>query len=146
MIVVPHTSNLDFFVGLFTAWSVDLKPTFVGKHTLFRWPLGPIMRGLGGIPVNRRKTAGFVERTASLVASAERIALVIAPEGTRKSVERWKTGFYHIAVAAGVPIVPAYIDWKTRTVGFGPPYSPTGDRDTDIDALMDFYARFSGRR
>jgi len=146
VIVAPHSSNWDFIVGLSTAWAVDLKPTFVGKHTLFRWPLGYLMRKLGGIPVNREKTAGFVEKTSGLVADSDRIALVITPEGTRKAVERWRTGFYHIARTADVPIVPAYLDWGKRRVGFGAPFIPTGDVESDVETLQAFYSAFQGRR
>ena len=84
VIVAPHSSNLDFFVGLAISWALDIRPSFVAKHTLFRWPMGPLMRMLGGIPVNRKKSVGFVERTVELVLSSDRIMLVIAPEGTRK--------------------------------------------------------------
>jgi 1-acyl-sn-glycerol-3-phosphate acyltransferase len=146
VIVAPHSSNLDFFVGLAVSWVLDIRPSFVAKHTLFRWPLGATMRWLGGIPVNRKKSVGFVERTIALVTESDRIMLVIAPEGTRKDVARWKSGFYHIAVGSGVPIVPSYLDWNSRTVGFGPPFHTTGDVESDISSLRNFYARFSGRK
>ena len=107
--------------------------------------MGSLMRLLGGIPVNRQKSVGFVERTVELIAGSERIMLVIAPEGTRKNVDRWRTGFYHIAVGAGVPIVPAYIDWTSRTAGFGDIFSPTGNADSDIAKLRAFYESFGGR-
>ena len=144
MIVAPHSTNWDFIVGISTSWVIDLKPTFVAKHTLFRWPLGPVMRWLGGIPINRSKSIGFVEKTAAMVDEIGRIALVITPEGTRKNVDRWRTGFYHIARAADLPIIPAYIDWGERRVGFGDPFWPTGNLEADIELLRDFYSGFRG--
>lgn len=144
--VAPHTSNLDFFVGISASWALDLKPSFIGKHTLFHWPLGPIMRALGGIPVHRKKSVGFVDRMAAMVGEHDRIALIIAPEGTRKQVDRWKSGFYHIARLADVPIVPAYLDWSKKTIGFGAPFHPTGDAEADISTIREFYAEFEGRK
>lgn len=146
MIVAPHSTNWDFPVGIATSWALDLRAAFVAKHTLFRWPLGPMMRWLGGIPINRSKSVGFVEKTAAMVNDLDQVALVITPEGTRKNVDRWKTGFYHIARATDLPIIPAYIDWGQRRVGFGDPFWPTGNLEADIDALRDFYSGFRGRR
>lgn len=145
MIVAPHSSNWDFPIGIATSWVLDLKPAFVAKHTLFRWPLGPLMRRLGGIPIDRSRSQGFVDRTVAMMKATDRIALVITPEGTRKAVDRWKTGFYHIARAASVPVIPAYIDWGQRRVGFGAPFWPTADLEADLEHLRTFYAGFRGR-
>jgi 1-acyl-sn-glycerol-3-phosphate acyltransferase len=111
----------------------------VGKHTLFRGPLGVFMSWLGGVPVDRSAAAGFAEETARILKDSERMTLVIAPEGTRKRTDRWKSGFYRIAVAAGVPIVLARFDYPRKLVVFGPLFHPTGDYERDLAALQSHY-------
>lgn len=143
IIVAPHTSNWDFIVGVAASFALDLRPRFIGKHTLFRWPMGPVMRALGGIPVNRSSTEGFVAKTAELIRNSDTIALTITPEGTRKAVTRWRTGFYHIALEANVPIVPCYLDLRTKSIGFGAPFLPTGDKDRDLEVIAEFYRPYS---
>jgi len=136
----PHSSNWDFFVGIALVFALRLDVHFIGKMELFRGPLGPPMRWLGGLPVNRKRPVGLVEQTVAMFAEREALLLAVAPEGTRRPVDRWKSGFYRIAVAAGVPIVPGYFDNRRRVVGFGAPFYPTGDAEADIAALRDFYA------
>ena len=136
----PHSSNWDFFVGIALVFALRLDVRFIGKVEIFRGPLGPLMRWLGGLPVNRKHPVGLVEQTVAMFAERETLLLAVAPEGTRRPVDRWKSGFYRIAVAAGVPIVPGYFDNRRRVVGFGAPFHPTGDAEADIAALRAFYA------
>jgi 1-acyl-sn-glycerol-3-phosphate acyltransferase len=139
MIVAPHTSNWDFLTGLWVKLGMRMGARFIGKHTLFRGPMGVFMRWLGGVPVDRSAAAGFAEETVRVLKEAERMTLVVAPEGTRKRTERWKSGFYRIAVAAGVPIVLAGFDYPRRVVFFGPTFWPTGDYEKDLRELQSHY-------
>ena len=146
LIVAPHTSNWDFPVGLQAKLALRLGCTFVGKHTLFRWPLGVFMRWLGGIPVNRQAAAGFVSEVVAALRAADRMTVVIAPEGTRRRVEQWKSGFYRIAVEGGVPILPVGFDYGRRVVFFAPLFHPTGDYDEDLAKLKALYRPEMGFR
>lgn len=145
-IVAPHTSNWDFAVGVAALFTLGVDVRFLGKHTLFRWPLGPLMRWLDGVPVERSASHDVVEQTVAEIARCDRMVLALAPEGTRRKVERWRTGFYYIALGAHVPIVPIAFDWGTKTIRIGAPFGPTGDLDADIAALSSFYAGVTGRR
>lgn len=146
IIVAPHTSNIDFFVGVAAMFALGIRVTFLGKHTLFFWPLGPVMRWLGGIPVDRRGSSGVVDATVALFRARESLILALAPEGTRSSVSRWKTGFYHVAREAAVPIVPVALDYRDRTVRLGPRFDPTGDLEADLARLGAFYSDAAGLR
>ena len=137
-----HTSNWDFFVAMAVLFALDLEGSWIAKHTIFRWPLGPIMRACGGNPVDRSQHQGQVQRAIQLFEEREKFVYAITPEGTRRKVERWKTGFYHIALGAHVVIVPAYFDYPGRTVGFGPAFTPTGDVEKDLADLQRFYEPF----
>jgi 1-acyl-sn-glycerol-3-phosphate acyltransferase len=112
---------------------------FVGKHTLFRGPLGVLMRWLGGVPVDRSAASGFVEETARVVKESARMTLVVAPEGTRKRSDKWKSGFYRIAVAAGVPIFPVAFDYPRKVIRFDPLFHPTGDYERDLALLQSHF-------
>jgi 1-acyl-sn-glycerol-3-phosphate acyltransferase len=140
LIVAPHTSNWDFPYGLAAKWALGLRVRFIGKHTLFRFPLGIFMRALGGIPIDRSATAGVVENCVALFEAQEALYLVIAPEGTRRKTPEWKSGFHRIAVAAGVPILPVVLDYRAREVRLEPFYRPTGDYAKDLVALGAHYA------
>jgi len=146
LIVAPHTSNLDFFVGLAAKFALGLKAQWLGKHTLFQGPLGWMLRALGGIPVDRARADGTVQAVLAQMQGAERFVLALAPEGTRRRIESWKSGFYRIAVAAGVPILPVWFDWSTKTIGLGVPFHPTGDAATDIPRLRALYRKDMARR
>lgn len=139
VIAAPHSSNWDFVLGIALVFALRLDIRFIGKAELFRGPLGPIMRSLGGIPVERTHPEGVVEQAVARFAKEARLVLAIAPEGTRKPVERWKSGFYRIALGAGVPIVPAYFDNARKMMGFGPLFTPTGEADRDLLKLRAFY-------
>ncbi len=135
MAFAPHTSNWDFPTGLWVKLALRLEVRFIAKHTLFFWPLGPLLRWLGGIPVDRQAAAGFVDEIARGVREAEKIVLVVAPEGTRKRTEKWKSGFYRIAQEAGIPILLLRFDYLRRRVLIGPLFQPSGDYEGDLAAM-----------
>jgi 1-acyl-sn-glycerol-3-phosphate acyltransferase len=146
LIVAPHTSNWDFLVGLQAKLALRLGCTFIGKHTLFRFPLGVLMRWLGGIPVNRAAAGGFVDEVVRALRAADRMTVVLAPEGTRSRVAQWKSGFYRIACDAGVPILPVGFDYSRRVVFFAPLFHPTGDYEKDLTKLRGHYRAEMARR
>jgi 1-acyl-sn-glycerol-3-phosphate acyltransferase len=142
MVVIgaPHTSNLDGFIYILVVLTERVRANFMGKHTLFHPPFGWLIRLAGGIPINRATTVNAVEQAVQAFRERERMVLVLAPEGTRKNVPYWKTGFYYIALGAGVPILLGYADYSRRRAGFGPLLTPTGDIDKDFEAIRTFYA------
>jgi 1-acyl-sn-glycerol-3-phosphate acyltransferase len=147
IIVAPHTSNWDFVIGAAAMLALDLDLRFLGKHTLFKGPLGILMRFLGGIPIDRsRPGSGVVEEMGDRMRSADRLLLALAPEGTRSSVERWKTGFHRIALAGGVPIAPVTLDYGAREIRFGPLVVPSDDLESDVVELQNFFYGSRGRR
>jgi 1-acyl-sn-glycerol-3-phosphate acyltransferase len=123
----------------------DVRVSWLGKHTLFRAPLGIVMRRVGGIPVVRHKRGQLVAEAARLFAERDELALVVPAEGTRNAAAHWKSGFYHIARSAGVPIVCGYLDYARRRGGFGLTLTPTGDLRADMDRIRAFYADKVGR-
>ncbi|MEO5902854.1 MAG: lysophospholipid acyltransferase family protein [Gemmatimonadaceae bacterium] len=141
IIVAPHTSNWDFVVGVGALFSIGFLISFLGKHTLFVWPLGVFMRWLGGIPVERSVKRDRVAEAVAEFNSADKLILAVAPEGTRKLVKEWKTGFYHVAHGAHVPIVPVAFDYGAKTIRLDSPFWTTGDADADITRIKDFYRR-----
>jgi 1-acyl-sn-glycerol-3-phosphate acyltransferase len=142
----PHTSNWDFPMALIGLAALGLDNRWAGKDTLFTGWKGPIMRFLGGIPVNRRERTGFVDRLAEEFQRQERFHLVIAPEGTRSLTEGWKSGFYRIARAAAVPVIPAVVDYPRREIGLLGSVALTGDEAVDMAAIAACYAGRSGKR
>jgi len=146
VIVVPHTSNWDFIVGVAAVFAMGLRASFLGKHTLFKWPFGPLMRWLGGFPVDRRTARGVVEETVNLFMSNDQMILGVSPEGTRSSVDRWKTGFYYVALEAKVPIIPVAFDYNRTVIRFGERFDPTGDIQDDFRVLELFFSGIEGRR
>lgn len=145
LIAAPHTSNWDLVLMLLFAIHFDLSISWVGKHTLFRPPLGPLMRWLGGIPVDRRASHDVVKHLAEVFAAADRLVIAVPTEGTRSRTEHWKSGFYWIARGAGVPIVLGTLDYARKLGGFGPTVAPTGDVKADMDVIRAFYADKIGR-
>jgi 1-acyl-sn-glycerol-3-phosphate acyltransferase len=135
IIVAPHTSNWDFLIGVLGMFAVGVRLNWLGKHTLFRFPAGPLLRWLGGEPIDRTTNRGTVDVAIERFRTRRQWVLGIAPEGTRKRVEQWKTGFHQIAVGAGVPIVPVYLDYRRRVVGLGASFRPAGDPAKDVPAL-----------
>lgn len=128
----PHISNWDFVFFVGATAEEGIQPNFLGKNSLFRWPLTNFMLDMGGIPVDRSRSANYVGQVAAEFAARDELALVIAAEGTRSSKGEWRSGFYHIAMAAGVPIVPAWVCNDQMILGFGPPIIPTGDYAADL--------------
>ena len=145
LIAAPHTSNWDLYYLLAFAWSLDLPLAWMGKHTIFPPLLGGVMRALGGVPVRRDRRNDLVSQMSELFASRSELALTVPAEGTRDRADYWKSGFYRIARAAGVPIVPGFLDYPTRSGGFGPALHPSGDVAKDMDVLRAFYSDKVGR-
>lgn len=135
IIVGPHTSNWDFVVGVMAKYAIGLRGTFLGKDTLFRFPMGILMRWLGGFPVDRTSPKDVVSQTVDLVTQRERVIIALSPEGTRKRVDRWRTGFWYIAHGAQIPIVPVAFDFKHRRFHIYPAFHTTGDVDADVKSL-----------
>jgi 1-acyl-sn-glycerol-3-phosphate acyltransferase len=145
IIVAPHTSNWDFFVGLFVDLALDLEAHWWGKHTLFRWPVAGWLRAVGGIPVERSASQNAVATTIDAFARAERFVFALAPEGTRKKAERWRTGFHHVARGANVPIVMAALDYGRRVFVLSEPVCPTADVEGDIARMRAWFTQFPGK-
>jgi len=134
-----HTSNWDFVIFIALKFVLRLNARWFGKHSIFRWPFGGLMRAWGGIPIQRHLSLNMVEQAIQGFRDNREFILVLSPEGTRKKVERWKMGFYHIALGAGVPIVPGALDFANRRVVIGAPFQPTGDAEADLQALLAFF-------
>jgi 1-acyl-sn-glycerol-3-phosphate acyltransferase len=139
--VAPHTSNWDFFVGLAVKFSLMLKIRFLGKHTIFVPVIGKLLRHWGGIPVERTRTHGVVSQLTDAFAQQEELVLCLSPEGTRKRIDKWKTGFVQIARSANVPVLLVGLDYKKKTIELGPLVSVSDDID---EAMLQIYAFFSG--
>ena len=148
-IAAPHTTNWDLLYLLLHAWYHDLPISWLGKQSLFRWPAGPVLRKLGGVPVERDSKSGLVQSLADrfddAAAHDRRFVLVIPPEGTRSAGDYWKSGFYEIARAADVPIVCIYLDYERRVGGFGPTVEVTGDVEADLSTIRDFVTGVRGK-
>lgn len=143
--VAPHTSNWDFVVGAAAMFALDLRLAFIGKHTLFRWPFGGLLRWMGGIPVDRTKPHGVVSDAVAAFTHVERRVLAIAPQGTRSPVPRFRTGFLHIARGARVPVVLASLDYGQRCVRLGPVVIPGEDVEADRARIEAHFAGVRGR-
>ena len=139
-IAAPHTSNHDFFLMLWMTWARGVHPRFLMKKEAFRGPAGPTLRALGGISVDRAAPGNLVAQLVAEAKEAGQMAIVIAPEGTRGESTYWKSGFYRIAQALDVPICLGWCDGPTKTAGFGPTLTPTGDVRADMDVIRTFYA------
>lgn len=142
----PHTSNLDFIVFLGVLGHFGRRASYIGKDSLFWGPLGWLMRMLGGIPVHRNHPEGLVEQVSAAFEQSDTMILVIAPEGTRSRAATWKSGFYRIAEATGVPIVPASVNGPDRVATIGPPIRVSGRVTDDMDRLRSFYEGVEGIR
>ena len=137
-IMAPHTSNWDFFVAVTVKFALGVRAVWIGKDTLFRWPVRGFLQRLGGIPVVRSAPHAVVQRIADEFAVRDRMIFALAPEGTRKRVERWRSGYWHVAHTAGVPIVPVGFDFALRTVFIGPPITTTDSLEDDERRLRDY--------
>lgn len=142
----PHTSNWDFVFGVLSVFSLGLDVHFIGKHTLFKPPFGWLLRKFGGIPVNRANPGTLYRDILRGFSENEAFVFGLSPEGTRSKVEKWKPGFHRIAKAANVPILPAALDFKLKTVHYGPLFWVTDDFEADVRHLKSFYAGFAAKR
>jgi 1-acyl-sn-glycerol-3-phosphate acyltransferase len=145
VIAAPHTSNWDLPFMLAVAYALGAKPSWLGKRQLFRRPFGGFIRWLGGIPVDRGTSQDTVRQTVDRFAAGARLFLVIPPSATRKRAEHWKSGFYHIARGADVPVVCAYLDYHRKVGGIGLVLTPSGDVVADMDRIREFYAPIRGK-
>jgi len=145
VVVAPHTSNWDFPVGLFTRFALGTKIHFLAKDQLFFFPLGPLLRMLGGAPVDRSKKNKTVDQVVEIFHERDEFKLAITPEGTRGAVTRWKEGFYHIACQANLPIVMVGPDYASKEVRIHQAFLPSGDIDKDFPMILDFFRTIKGR-
>ena len=145
LIAAPHTTNWDFPYLLAFAEHFGLTISWLGKASLFRGPLGPLMRALGGIPIERSRSENRVAEMARAFSDRAALGLVVPAEATRGRAEYWKSGFYYIAMAAEVPVVMSYLDYTRKRGGFGPAFMPSGDIARDMDAVRAFYADKQGK-
>jgi 1-acyl-sn-glycerol-3-phosphate acyltransferase len=145
VIVVPHTSWHDFYVGAFARKILNLQINFIAKRELFRFPFGWYFRWMGGAPVDRGSKHNTVQQVAQLFKSRDEFRLAIAPEGTRKKVDTWRSGFYYIAMEANVPIICVAFDYSTKTIKINLPFYPSGDFPTDLIELKSFYEGVVGK-
>ncbi|GAB4278014.1 MAG: lysophospholipid acyltransferase family protein [Candidatus Promineifilaceae bacterium] len=141
----PHTSNWDFLVAMAVIFGLGVAISWMGKHTFVNGPLKPLLLRMGGVPIDRRAPGGVVGQMIEKFNREEKFIVAIAPEGTRSKVDRWKTGFYHIAVGANVPIVPIALDYKRKLVRFLPAFYPTGDVKADLPKIQALYTVFQGK-
>lgn len=145
LVVAPHTSNWDLFFGIIIAFSYRLDVYYMAKHQLFRFPFGHIMKFLGGIRIDRSHAGNTVEQTIRKFNENERLVIAIPPEGTRSKGAGWKSGFYHIAHGAGVPILLAFIDYAKKAAGVSRLLYTTGDIQADMDIIRETYANVTGK-
>jgi len=144
LIGAPHTSNWDFPLMLMVVLKLKLSVFWMGKHTLFPFPFAGLMKWLGGIPINRSASHNVVRETVKHYKENKELIVLIPPEGTRRKVSNWKTGFYHIANMANVPILLGYVDAKNKEAGFVDFFYPTGNSEKDMDEIQKFYAPLKG--
>ncbi len=145
VIVAPHTSWIDFILGLLVRKVVNMEVHFIGKKSLFNPPFGWYFRWMGGTPIDRSKNSDTVTSTARIFQERDVFRLALSPEGTRKKVTQWKTGFYYIAKAAKVPIVMVAFDFGKKQVKISDPVMPTDNREEDFKRYMTFYKGVKGK-
>lgn len=145
VVAMHHTSNWDFPIGILIRPIMRTDISFAAKNSLFFFPLGLLMRALGGYPVDRSKHNNFVDAVVDIFNEKDKFILCITPEGTRSKVIKLKTGFYHIALKANVPIVCCKFDWGHKTTGFSAPIYPTGDYDADLCKILDYFKDVKGK-
>ncbi len=145
-VVAPHTSNWDFPLGVAVMFALGIRVRWLGKHTLFRGPAGTVLRWLGGVPVRRGARSGATGDAIDALVAAPAMVLALAPEGTRRRVDTWRSGYYAIAEGAGVPVVPVWFDWGRRVVGFGEPVAAVGGAEALTDRLRALYRPEMARR
>ena len=144
IIVAPHTSNWDFLLGVVIRGAMGFRANFLGKDSLFRKPFGFFFRSLGGIPVNRNTSQNMVEQVVEVARNRNSFILAIAPEGTRGKVNKWRTGFYYIALNAEIPIVMCQFDCERRVARFLKPFYPTGNVEEDLNYIKSQFRNIKG--
>lgn len=145
IIAAPHTSNWDFLLIITMAFAFKLRINWMGKDSLFKGPAGPIMRWMGGVAVDRSKSNNLVDAMVETYAQHDELKLAIPPEGTRGKVRQWKSGFYHIAHNAGVPISPSFLDFGNKKGGFFPNFITTGNYAEDLIKIQSLYQGMMGK-
>jgi len=145
IIAAPHTSNWDFMYLYLVASMMGVRIYWMGKEELFKGILGPISRTLGGIPVKRNHSANMVQQMAQAFSEKDEMLLAVPPAATRRKTDFWKSGFYYIALEAGVPITLGFVDYGKKQAGLGPSFIPSGDLKTDMDFIRAFYADIQGK-
>ena len=145
VIAVPHTSWWDFFLGIFSRGIINIEINFLAKKELFVFPFNYFFKWVGGAPLNRGRKENKVDAIAKIFSEKEIFRLALAPEGTRKKVEHWRTGFYYMALKANVPIIPGVFDYKNKQVIFNKPFYPTGNIEEDFKILHSYYKDITGK-
>jgi len=145
VIAAPHTSNWDTLIMISVSYVMGVRLSFLMKDSMFRWPFGAFFRWLGGTPVDRSSPHNTVEQCIQKIGEVDEMALSIAPEGTRSRVRYWKTGFYYIALGAGVPVALGFLDYRRRVGGLGPIVIPSGDLRADLAEMQKFFASIQGK-
>jgi 1-acyl-sn-glycerol-3-phosphate acyltransferase len=145
MVSGPHTSNWDFYILLMYLFKYRIPIHWLGKSNLFKGPFAPLVRWMGGIPVDRSKSNNLAQQVIDFYNDADELIVLITPEGTRSKVDKWKTGFYHIAHGANIPINSGYVDFEIKELGWGPRWVPTGEVEKEIGEIRAFFATKSGK-
>jgi 1-acyl-sn-glycerol-3-phosphate acyltransferase len=145
LMVLPHTSWHDFYLGIFTRGIMDMEMNFIGKKELFGFPFGYYFRWMGGAPIDRVGNLNKVESIAKIFENRTEFRLAISPEGTRKKTTELKTGFYYIALKANVSIIPVAFDFGKKTVNLGKPFYPTSNYESDLEILLNHFANVTGK-
>ena len=145
IIAAPHTSWHDFYIGLLLRKILGVKTNFIGKAELFKWPFGYYFRAIGGVPVNRKERQDLVSSIVDIFNEREEFRLTLAPEGTRKKVDKWRTGFYHIAKQANVPIIMFTLDFENKQNKISEPFYTTNNQEADFKFIHDFYKDVKGK-
>jgi 1-acyl-sn-glycerol-3-phosphate acyltransferase len=145
VIAAPHTSNWDFVYALATFRLLDIKVRYLIKREVYRFPLKRLIDATGGIPVKRNSNTKLVDTFIQELNNAEDLFLMIPAEGTRSLVKKWKSGFYHAAMGANVPVLLGYLDFEKKTAGFGKVVNITGDRNKDMQIIREFYKNIKGK-
>lgn len=146
LIGAPHTSNWDFVIAMAAALAIGLRFKWLAKHTLFKNPVGPLLKFFGGIPIDRTTRSSVIEKVAEMFNNNEKLVIGITPEGTRSKAEYWKSGFYYIALNARVPIYFAYLDYGNKKIGIGDHFTPSGDINEDMKIIRNFYSGMKGKK
>ncbi|MGD2077704.1 MAG: lysophospholipid acyltransferase family protein [Chloroflexota bacterium] len=146
LVGAPHTSNWDFVLTLITFYALSVRISWMAKHTFFRWPFKGLLAWLGGVPIDRtNQDNGIVNQTIRTFNSRAEFVIAIMPEGTRSKVRRWKTGFYHIAQGAEVPIVLVRFDYGRKVMGIGPTITPSGEMAADMARIQSIFSGIKGK-